>query len=52
MGKVPKSSSSHVTADGLKLTEKNNLPIIKFITTHHGRGKTKYFYISWKNEHR
>lgn len=40
---------SHVT-DGLKLAEKNNLPkVIKdFITTHHGRGKTKYFYISWK----
>lgn len=43
---------SHVT-DGLKLAEKNNLPkVIKdFINTHHGRGKTKYFYISWKNEH-
>lgn len=43
---------SHVT-DGLKLAEKHNLPtVIKdFITTHHGRGKTKYFYISWKNEH-
>ena len=43
---------SHVT-DGLKLAEKNNLPsIVKdFISTHHGRGKTKYFYISWKNEH-
>ena len=22
-----------------------------FIRTHHGKGKTKYFYISWKNEH-
>lgn len=43
---------SHVT-DGVKLAEKNNLPkIIKdFITTHHGKGKTRYFYISWKNEH-
>lgn len=43
---------SHVT-NGLKLAEKHNLPkVIKdFITTHHGRGKTKYFYISWKNEH-
>ena len=43
---------SHVT-DGLKLAEKNNLPkvIRQFITTHHGAGKTKYFYISWKNEH-
>ena len=43
---------SHVT-DGVKLAEKNNLPTIvkDFITTHHGKGKTKYFYISWKNEH-
>lgn len=43
---------SHVT-DGLKLADKNDLPkVIKdFITTHHGKGKTKYFYISWKNEH-
>ncbi|KAA6350810.1 Cyclic-di-AMP phosphodiesterase PgpH [termite gut metagenome] len=40
-------------ANGLRLAEKNNLPqVIKdFIRTHHGRGKTKYFYISWKNEH-
>lgn len=43
---------SHVT-DGLKLADKHNLPkVIKdFISTHHGLGKTKYFYISWKNEH-
>ena len=43
---------SHVT-DGLKLAEKSNLPkvIKEFITTHHGAGKTKFFYISWKNEH-
>ena len=43
---------NHVT-DGLKLAEKHNLPkVIKdFINTHHGHGKTKYFYISWKNEH-
>ena len=43
---------SHIT-DGLKLAEKHNLPkIIKdFISTHHGRGLTKYFYISYKNEH-
>lgn len=43
---------SHVT-DGVKLAEKHNLPkaVKDFITTHHGRGKTKYFYISWKNEH-
>lgn len=39
--------------DGLKLAEKHNLPkVIKdFISTHHGKGVTKYFYISWKNEH-
>ncbi len=43
---------SHVT-DGLKTAEKNSLPgVIKdFIRTHHGTGKTKYFYISYKNEH-
>ena len=43
---------SHIT-DGLKLAEKHNLPkVIKdFISTHHGRGLTKYFYISDKNEH-
>ncbi len=43
---------SHIT-DGLKLAEKHNLPkVIKdFISTHHGRGLTKHFYISYKNEH-
>ena len=43
---------SHIT-DGLKLAEKHNLPkeIKDFISTHHGRGLTKYFYISYKNEH-
>lgn len=43
---------SHVT-DGLRLADKHNLPkvIRDFITTHHGAGTTKYFYISWKNEH-
>ena len=43
---------NHVT-DGLKLAEKYNLPkVIKdFISTHHGLGQTKYFYISYKNEH-
>lgn len=42
----------HVT-NGLKLAEKYNLPkVIKdFILTHHGCGKTKYFYISYINEH-
>lgn len=43
---------NHVT-EGLKLADKYNLPteIKDFITTHHGLGKTKYFYISYKNEH-
>lgn len=43
---------NHIT-DGLRLADKHNLPkVIKdFISTHHGRGKTKFFYISWKNEH-
>lgn len=43
---------SHVT-EGLKLAKKFNLPgIIKdFISTHHGTGLTKYFYINYCNEH-
>lgn len=43
---------SHVT-EGLKLADKFNLPgIIKdFISTHHGTGLTKYFYINYCNEH-
>lgn len=43
---------SHVT-EGIKLAEKYNLPdIIKdFIATHHGHGKTKYFYVQYKNAH-
>ena len=43
---------NHVT-EGLKLGEKYDLPriITDFIMTHHGEGKTKYFYISYKNEH-
>ena len=43
---------SHVT-DGLKLADKHHLPTIlrDFIATHHGQGKTKFFYIKYKNEH-
>ena len=39
--------------EGLKLAEKFNLPgIIKdFISTHHGNGLTKFFYINYCNEH-
>lgn len=42
----------HVT-EGLALAKKNNLPdeIIRFISTHHGRGVVKYFYRTWKNNH-
>lgn len=40
-------------AEGVKLAKKNNLPqqIIDFIETHHGRGKAKYFYNSYVNNH-
>ena len=43
---------SHVT-EGIKLAEKYNLPnIVKdFITTHPGQGKTKYFYVQYRNAH-
>ncbi len=41
---------SHVN-EGVKIAQKYNLPqqIIDFIQTHHGRGKAKYFYNSFKN---
>lgn len=43
---------AHVT-NGLLLADKNHLPDVvkRFIATHHGKGKTKYFYITYKNEH-
>ncbi|MDR2475115.1 MAG: HDIG domain-containing protein [Bacteroidales bacterium] len=42
----------HIT-DGIKLAEKLHLPqqIADFISTHHGRGKAKYFYNSFKNSY-
>ena len=42
---------SHVT-EGLKMAERNNLPSVirDFISTHHGQGKAKYFYVKYKNE--
>ena len=42
---------SHVV-DGIKMAEKEGLPnaIKNFIKTHHGKGITKYFYNSFKNE--
>ena len=43
---------AHVS-NGLMLADKNHIPdtIKRFITTHHGLGKAKYFYITYKNEH-
>lgn len=43
---------SHVT-EGLKMADKYNLPSVirGFISTHHGQGKAKYFYVKYKNEH-
>lgn len=43
---------SHVM-DGVAMAEKGKLPkaIINFIRTHHGRGKAKYFYNSFKNKY-
>ncbi len=42
----------HVT-DGEELADRNRLPraIRDFISTHHGKGVAKYFYITEKNEH-
>lgn len=38
---------------GLELASKHNLPqcIKDFIATHHGRSKTKFFYITYMNQH-
>lgn len=43
---------NHVT-DGIKIAEKAMLPkaVTDFIRTHHGRGKAKYFYNSFKNQY-
>ena len=42
----------HVT-DGLEMAEKHHLPAVLrgFIATHHGKSKTKYFYIKYLNGH-
>ncbi len=39
--------------NGIALAEKNHIPdtIKRFITTHHGVGKAKFFYVTYKNEH-
>ena len=38
--------------EGVKIAVKNNIPepIIQFIRTHHGKGKAKYFYNSFRNQ--
>ncbi|MDH6358740.1 HDIG domain-containing metalloprotein [Parabacteroides sp. PF5-9] len=43
---------SHVP-EGVKIAEKANLPeaVVHFIRTHHGTGKAKYFYNSYKNKY-
>ncbi|OAV70991.1 hypothetical protein Barb4_00972 [Bacteroidales bacterium Barb4] len=43
---------NHVS-EGIKIAEKARLPeaIVSFIRTHHGSGKAKYFYNSYKNLH-
>ena len=37
--------------EGVKIAEKNNLPqsIVKFIRTHHGKGKALFFYNTFRN---
>lgn len=42
----------HVS-EGLKIAEKYKLPVElrRFISEHHGRGKTRYFYNTWCNRH-
>jgi membrane-associated HD superfamily phosphohydrolase len=42
----------HVPA-GVKIAQKFGIPpaIVKFILTHHGMGKAKYFYNSYKNQY-
>ena len=53
IGKMENPAFFTENQSGVKLADKHNLPkaVKDFISTHHGRGKTKYFYISWKNEH-
>lgn len=55
MGDEEKSAQiiiRHV-ADGLAIAKKNGLPekIQEFISTHHGKSKTKYFYYTMKNKY-
>jgi putative nucleotidyltransferase with HDIG domain len=38
--------------EGVKIAEKHDIPqaIVKFIKTHHGKGKAKFFYNSFRNQ--
>lgn len=53
---TPQKSAEVITAhvnNGLTLAEHNGLPrqIKEFISTHHGLGTTKYFLVTYRNEH-
>ena len=52
---TPEESARIITnhiPDGIKKASEFNLPpaIVKFIQTHHGKGKAKYFYYTYKNQ--
>jgi len=55
--KMSPIDSAHIiinhVPDGVKLADKYRIPkaIKDFITTHHGRSKAKFFYITYKNQH-
>lgn len=54
---LPEEQSAKIIIDhvraGVKMAERYRLPedIRAFIATHHGLGRTKYFYIQWLNKH-
>jgi len=52
----PQDASQHIIAhvpDGVELAHKFSLPevLISFIQTHHGKGRVRYFYNTYCNEH-
>lgn len=55
--KLSEEESAHIIIqhvhDGIEIANKYNLPTIikEFIATHHGKSRTKYFYISYLNNH-
>ncbi len=53
-GLSPQESAKEIikhVADGVEIAKKNNLPqiVIDFITSHHGRSQTAYFYMQYCN---